>query len=152
MPALVVAAIVLLAGVAGIDVLAGLFSGLRLFGIRWAIADGKNLVMPLYTERALQLCFWHNAVWIFLRGFLAYRISAGSATARITAIVVEAAAIALWTPMLFIWLEGSGALVEYFGFGFERGTAAACIGFSAAAIVLLSMPATKTWCDRRRHL
>ncbi len=149
MPRTVIAVLVLIAGGAAADVVAGGLSGLTLFGFRWDESDGRNLHVPAFSELVLRICFWHNLVWFVLRSVLAFLIGRRSRAARVAAIVVEAGAVAVWIPIFFITIDGSPALVEDSGLGMTRVAAAVCIGVSIAAITLLCLPAVRSWCTRR---
>ena len=144
MPLTVVAVLILVMGGASVDVVAGGLSGLTLFGLRWDEGD-RELAIPDFTELVLRICFWHNLVWFTARSVLAFGINRGWRWARVTAILVEVGAIAVWVPVFFITVEGPHARTED-SLDILHVAGAVCIGVSIAAIVLLSLNRTREWC------
>lgn len=149
-PAVIIAANLAIVLAAAFDLFAGVSGWLNLFSIEWAHADGKNVAATEYTETVLRIGLAHNALWLFARIALAAAVSQGSSVGRSLAVVVEAIAVAIWVPAMFVQVEGSMSMEAWFDFQGVRTLAAACMLCSTAVIVLLLTPKARAWCASRK--
>lgn len=146
-PRIAASAVIALGGLAAVDAVAGGLAGAALFDLRWSEADNELAIPPL-TELVLRICFWHNLVWMPLRVAAAIAVHRGFRIARIGAIVVELAAVALWVPTFFITVDARGISSALDLIASVQFAATICIAGSITAIGLLSVYGTRSWCDR----
>lgn len=130
--------------------IAGASSGLTWSQAAWMAADGIGFTFPASSERALLIAFLHNLVWFPLRCVVAFKVRKGRTSARITGMVAEAAAIAVWVPVLFVSFEGHFWHIEDTGIEATKGLAIACICLSVATFAMLSMKTVAAWCKDRQ--
>lgn len=138
--------------------IAGASSGLTWSQAAWMAADGIDFTFPATSERALLIGFLHNLVWFPLRWVVAFRVRKGRNGARITGMVAEAVAVAIWVPVLYVSFEGYSWHIEDTEIEATKGLAIACICLSVVTLAMLSTDTVATWCrdrqaeDRADHL
>lgn len=149
-PREVTAAVILIVSNLVLALLAGASSGWTWSQAAWMAADGIGFSWVGDGEQVLLICFFHNLLWLPLRWVLAYQIRKSRLTARIAAMVTEAAALFIWVPVLSVSFDGSRRHIEATGLSLTQGLAIACICVSIATFVMLSIGTITKWRNRNR--
>jgi hypothetical protein len=150
-PGVVIAAMVVLSGAAGLGVVVGIMAGLMIISPPDATGPDSAWVwveVPQYTIVVLWACLWLNLAWFLVRTVVAFAVVHGSRAARVAAISAEAMAFPVLIAMLFLSVEGRHKL-DADPFLMLRVGSGICILLSAAVILLLCKPSAKAWCGRR---